>query len=35
LFEDEPEKSGRVTIADESRVFPLFPVVPTPLREIA
>jgi hypothetical protein len=32
-YEDEPDKSGRVTIADESRLFRLFPPVPTPLRE--
>jgi hypothetical protein len=32
--EDEPDQSGRETIADESRLFRLFPAVPTPLREM-
>ena len=34
LYEDEPDKSGRGTIADESCLFPMFPAVPTPLHEI-
>jgi len=33
LYEDQPDHAGGKEIADESSSFPLFPVVPTPLRE--